>query len=224
MVRSLSAFLLSLLVAAAPALAVRTTRVQVELPMPQKIDLAGIEKVLVTDFAVEPEDPTMDLGLEVNHLLRRELKKHTSLLVLDLDPVGIPEQSQADLAANRSFWQDLARRYDADLIISGAIDFEVTDRSGFVEETGISPTTGQRIRTTRFREREGYRLGLNLLFVHGLTGNVLYESGFQEEVVLDGITSDHLSVLFQMFERIQPEVLAVVAPQKKTEERVLLGY
>ncbi|MEE8184062.1 MAG: RNB domain-containing ribonuclease, partial [Acidobacteriota bacterium] len=43
-------------------------------------------------------------------------------------------------------------------------------------------------------------------------------------LTIDGKSSDHLSILFRMFERIRPEVLAVVAPQKKTEERVLLSY
>lgn len=196
----------------------------VQLPVPQKIDLEGIDKVLVTDFSVDREDPYMDLGLELNHLIRKELRKGSGLEVLDIDPVPIPEQTMADLMRNKAFWQGLARRHDADLIISGAIEFDVQDRSGFVQETGISPTTGQRIRTTRFQEREGYRLGLNLLFIRGESGDVLYENLFTEELTIDGKTSDHLSVLFNMFDRIQPEVLAVVAPQKKTEERFLLSY
>lgn len=202
----------------------KSTRVTVLLPVPQKIDLEGIQKVLVSDFSVEREDPTMDIGLEINQLIRRELAKYTSLEIMDLDPPSIPEQAMADLLENRSFWRLLARSNGADLIITGGIEFDVTDRSGFVEETGVSPTTGQRVRTTRFRERQGYRLGLNLAFIHGLSGNVLYENRFTEEITIDGKSSDHLSILFHMFERIRPEVLAVVAPQKKTEERVLLSY
>lgn len=202
----------------------KSTSVTVHLPVPQKIDLEGIRKVLVTDFSVEREDPTMDVGLEINRLIRRELAKYTSLEILDMVPPAIPEQAMADLLQNRSFWRQLARANDADLIITGGIEFDVTDRSGFVEETGVSPTTGQRVRSTRFRERQGYRLGLDLAFIHGLSGDVLYENRFIEEITIDGKSSDHLSILFRMFERIRPEVLAVVAPQKKTEERVLLSY
>ncbi|MCZ6670591.1 MAG: hypothetical protein O6947_06140 [Acidobacteria bacterium] len=202
----------------------KSTSVTVHLPVPQKIDLEGIRKVLVTDFSVEREDPTMDVGLEINRLIRRELAKYTSLEILDMVPPSIPEQAMADLLQNRSFWRQLARANDADLIITGGIEFDVTDRSGFVEETGVSPTTGQRVRSTRFRERQGYRLGLDLAFIHGLSGDVLYENRFIEEITIDGKSSDHLSILFRMFERIRPEVLAVVAPQKKTEERVLLSY
>jgi hypothetical protein len=216
--------LLILLALPRPGYPDRASRVTVNLPVPQKINLDGIESVLVTDFSVGREDPYMDLGLELNQLIQKELSKNTGLLVLDIDPVPIPEQTMDDLMRNQAFWQRLSQAHGADLIISGGIEFDVSDRSGFVEETGISPTTGQRIRTTQFREREGFRLGLNLLFIQGDSGSILYENLFTEEVLIDGKTSDHLSVLFHMFERIRPEVLAVVAPQQKTEERFLLSY
>lgn len=203
---------------------VGSTKVTIHLPIPQKIDLEGIQKVLVTDFFVEREDPTLDLGAELTEFLRRELRKHTSLQILDLDPPHLPEQAPEELLKNEAFWKELARTHGADLIISGGVEFNVLDRSGFVQETGISPTTGQRVRTTRFREREAYRLALDLFFIRGLTGGTLYENQFTEELLLDGKTSDHLGVLFNMMDRIRPEVLSVVAPAKRTEERVLLSY
>ena len=224
--RTAGAILLVLL-AAVPGSAARagkSTKVMVTLPVPQKISLEGIEKVLVTDFSVDREDPTMDIGYEVNVLLRKELKKHTSLLILDLDPVPIPEQTMDDLLDNRAFWQNLARVHDADLILTGAIRFDVTDRSGFYEETAVDPSTGQRVRTTRFVEREGYSFHLDLAFIRGATGAVEYENVFTEELMIQGKTSDRLSVLFHMFERIQPEILSVVSAQRRTEERILLGY
>lgn len=215
--------LLALLLFPGLAGAVKDTKVTILLPIPQKIDLEGIHKVLVTDFYVDREDPGMDLGLEVNKLLRRELEKSTDLEILDIEPPRLPEQTPLELLNNDAFWKDLARTYGADLIVSGGVVFDVFDRSGFVEETTISPTTGQRVRTTRFRERESYRLGLNLFFLRGVTGSPLYENRFSEELLLDGKTSDHLSVLFNMFDRIRPEVLSIVAPQSRTEERILLS-
>ena len=202
----------------------KNARVTVTLPVPQKISLDGIEKVLVTDFSVDREDPTMDLGWEVNLLLRKELKKHTSLLILDLDPVAIPEQSMTDLLDNRAFWQNLARTHDADLILTGAIVFEVSDRSGFYDDTVVDPATGQRVRTTRFVERQGYRFDLDLAFILGATGDVAYENLFTEEMLIQGKTSDRLTVLFHMFDRIRSGVLSVVSAQLRTEERILLGY
>ncbi|MEE9227158.1 MAG: hypothetical protein V3U66_05435 [Acidobacteriota bacterium] len=203
--------------------AVKTTKVTIQLPIPQKLDLEGIHTVLVTDFYVEQESDKMDIGSEVNKLLRRELEKYTDLDILDITPPHLPEQSHVELLNNHEFWKDLARMHGADLIISGGVVFDVFDRSAFVEETTISPTTGQRIRTTRFRERESYSLGLNLFFVRGVTGAPIYENLFSEELLLDGTTSDHLTILFNMFDRIRPEVLSIVAPQSRREQRILLS-
>ena len=203
--------------------AVKTTKVTIQLPIPQKLDLDGINTVLVTDFYVEQESAKMDLGAEVNKLLRREMEKYTDLDILDIPPPHLPEQSHVDLLNNHEFWKNLARMHGADLIVSGGVLFDVFDRSGFVEETTISPTTGQRVRATRFRERESYSLGLNLFFVRGVTGTPMYENLFSEELLLEGTTSDHLSILYNMFDRIRPEVLSIVAPQSRREQRILLS-
>ncbi|MEE8111242.1 MAG: hypothetical protein V3T54_00770, partial [Acidobacteriota bacterium] len=77
--------------------AVKTTKVTIQLPIPQKLDLEGIHTVLVTDFYVEQESDKMDIGSEVNKLLRRELEKYTDLDILDITPPHLPEQSHVEL-------------------------------------------------------------------------------------------------------------------------------
>jgi hypothetical protein len=64
--------------------------------------------------------------------------------------------------------------------VSGRAVFTTADRSAFVTEDIISPVTGQKIRRTRFAEREEYALEANLWFFKGANGAFLYEDTFPQ--------------------------------------------
>ncbi|HXH28085.1 MAG TPA: hypothetical protein VNL37_03505, partial [Candidatus Polarisedimenticolia bacterium] len=140
---------------------------------------------------------------------------------LDVEPPPLPEQPLADLLANNGFWRRMAETHHADLILSGKAGFTVADRSGYVEQDEISPLTGQRVRRTRFVEREGYTLDLNLFFFRGTTGRLLYEDHFKGENTFQGHTSDRLTVLFTIFDQIEDDVLGIVTPKSRTVQRYL---
>src|SRR5437867_3853857 len=126
-----------------------TVQVQVTLPLPERIDMTGISNILVTRLVLENDNPKVDLNREMVSLLRRELRKKTSLKVLDVEPPPLPEQSLEELVANSSFWKDMGEKYGADLILTGSLRYAISDRTGFVHEDVISPLPGQRARRRR---------------------------------------------------------------------------
>ncbi len=212
--------LMAMLLAAGPAFA-KTLRVTIAVPMPSRIDMQGLHKALVTRFVVDKDVPEIDLNHETVGLLRRELHKKSSLDVLEVEPPPLPEQPLTDLLANSGFWRKLAESNGADLLISGKVSFEVSDRSGYVQQDEISPVTGQRVRRTRFVDREGFTLNLNLFFIRGSTGKVMYEDHFTGENTLLGKSNDRLTSLFTIFEQIEDDVMGIVSPKGKTAQRNL---
>ena len=196
-------------------------RVTFRVPTPERIDMTGIQRVLVTRFIVDEEMVEFDLNREMVTLLRRELHKGTNLEILDVEAPPLPEQPLPDLLANTGFWRRLAESHGADLVIAGKIGFEVEDRSGFVQRDVISPLTGQRIRRTRFVDREAFILELNLFFVRGSTGRLLYEDHFTGEEVFTGLSNDKLSSLFMLFEQFEEDILSILMPGSKTVQRSL---
>lgn len=198
-----------------------SARVTIATPMPSRIDMSGMKRILVTRFIVDKELPGVDLDKELVKLLRRELHKKTSLNILDVDPPSLPEQPLKDLLANSGFWRRLADTYGADLIISGKASYEAADRSGFVTMDEISPVTGQRVRRTRFAEREGFTLGLNLFFMEGATGRLLYEDQFSGDNTVNGHGTDRLTALYSLFEQFEDDVLSIVVPKPRTAQRFI---
>ena len=210
-----------LLLLPAGAITAGTIQVHVTLPLPERIDMTGIDTILVTRLVLLTDNPKVDLNREMVGLIKRELRKKSRLQVLDVEPPPLPEQSLDELTANAPFWKDMGEKYGADLILTGSLGYEVTDRSGFVQEDFISPTTGQRIRRTRFADREGFEMHLHLYFIRGRTGKLVYDDRFSEDSTLDGRGNDPLTALFSMFDNIETEVLGIIAPKDRKETRTL---
>ncbi len=200
-----------------------TTRVIIATPMPSRIDMGGMKKILVTSMLVDKELPGVDVNKEMVKLLRRELRKKTNLNILDVDPPPLPEQPLKDLLANSGFWRRLADTFGADLIISGKVSYDAADRSGFVTMDEISPVTGQRVRRTRFVEREGFTLALSLFFLEGATGRLLYEDQFTGDNTVNGHGTDRLTALYTLFEQFEEDVLSIVVPKPRTAQRFIFN-
>ena len=210
-----------LLLLSAGAVAAGTIQVQVTLPIPERIDMTGIDTVLMTRLVLLTDNPRVDLNREMVGLMKRELRKKSPLQVLDVDPPPLPEQSLDELTANAPFWKEMGEKYGADLILTGSLGYEVTDRSAFVQEDFISPTTGQRIRRTRFADREGFEMHLHLYFIRGRSGKLVYDDRFSQEITVDGRGNDPLTALFSMFDNIESDVLGIIARKDRAESRTL---
>jgi len=182
--------------------------------------MRGVERVLVTSF-IQSEHPTIHLKDEIVGVLRGNFRRQTGLEVIEVPPPELPAQNLDTLVKNASFWRSIAERHEADLLVSGVVKFESFDRSGYVQEDYISPLTGERKRRTRFAEREGFTLELSLYFFRGSTGELIYEDSFSEDSIQDGSSADHLSVFFDLTGRLGPEIMGIVSPRHREEQRYL---
>ena len=78
-------------------------------------------------------------------------------------------------------------------------------------------------RTSRFAEREEFGLEANLWFFKGANGAFLYEDTFRNSQIYDGKSNDALQIFFNLTERLTPDLLGVVAPQKRQEPRYIFS-
>ena len=199
----------------------KALRVGVNLQVPPRLDLLGRHSVLVASFLV-PESDMLDTNLEMVRYLRSEFRKHTSLEVLDATPPpAIPEQRVEDLLANADFWQHLGREYDSDLIVSGLARFSRRDTSGFHEVDMISPATGQKVRQTRFVEREQFTYQLEIFYIDGKTGELLLKDQVQRSATFPGLANDRITAFYELSELIAEDILSAVTPRTREAVRVI---
>jgi hypothetical protein len=226
--------------------------VPVETPLQSKIDVTKFRRVLVAGFVTDlTDDNDMDVSAETSRLLQNQLRSSTKLQVLEPDRPPLhdalekaveklgeggkyskEEREQYKVEADRvlqdaDYWRKLGEEYQYPLIITGRIGLEAQNRSGFQADERVVRDPGTNrprlMRNSRYLERKGYSLSADFHFVDGQTGQTLHKEKFTEEVLYgeDQKTSP-LSSYFELMDRLLPNFLGVVSPQKIRGTRVLL--
>jgi len=226
--------------------------VPVETPLQSKIDVAAFRRVLIGGFVVEPSaDNEVELGSETVRLLQNQLRAQTKLQVLEPDrpplldamdkamegkaPGGrftAADREQYRLEGDRAlqdaeYWRKIGEEFQNPLIISGKMAFEVQNRSGFEskEEVVREPGTNRSrlVRGNRYLERKAFSLSAEFVFLDGKTGQILHREKFTEEVLYgEEQKVSPLSAYFELMDRLLPNVLGIVSPQRIRGQRILL--
>ncbi len=225
--------------------------VPVETPLQSKLDVSGFRRVLVAGFVTEPGGSDIDLSSETARLLQNQLRSNARLQVLEPDrpplhdalqrleerlragdKLNKTEREQYDVEAERllqdaEFWRKLGEEYQTPLIVSGKLGFAEQNRSGFAADERVvrDPATGRprMVRGNRYQERKGYSLSADFLFIDGRSGLSLHKEKFTEEVLFsEEQRTSTLSSYFELMDRLMPNFLGVLTPQRIRGTRVLL--
>ena len=225
--------------------------VPVETPLQSKIDVGSFRRVLVAGFVTDLADSDVDLAPETVRLLQNQLRSNTKLQVLEPDRPPLndalekvlerlgegskytkQEREQYKLEADRilqdgAFWRKVGEEFQSPLIVTGRMGFETQNRSGFQSEERVvrEPGTNRSrlVRGNRYLERKGFSLSAEFQFVDGRSGQTLHKEKFTEEVLYgEEQKVSALSSYFELMDRLLPNFLGVISPQKIRGTRVLL--
>jgi len=224
--------------------------VPVETPLQSKLDVTAFRRILIAGFVTDLEDSDVDLSAETSRLLQNQLRSNTRLQVLEpdrpplqdalekaLEKIGEggsynkDEKEQYRLEADRllqdpEFWRKMGEEYQQPLIVAGKLNFESQNRSGFQpDERVVRRADGQPtlVRGNRFMERKGFTLSADFFFIDSRTGELLHKERFSEEVLYsEDQRVSALSSYFELMDRLLPNFLGVITPQRIRGTRVLL--
>jgi len=196
-------------------------KASVLLPVPARMDVSGDHTLLVVSFLAD-ENRFFDLNREMVRFLRGEFRKRSGLEQIGISPPpAIPEQRLEDLIANHEFWQHIGREYGADLIVSGRVQYDRRDSSGFRDVDYVSPSTGQKIRQSQFVEQEKFLYDVDIIFMDGGTGELRYRDRLSRTTVFQGSQNDPITAFFELSESLAPDVLAIVKARFREDVRYI---
>jgi hypothetical protein len=225
--------------------------VPVETPLQSKIDVGSFRRVLVAGFVTDLSEADVDLAPETVRLLQNQLRSNTKMQVLEPDHPPLndalekilerlgegdkytkEEREQFKLEADRilqdgDFWRKIGEEFQSPLIVTGRMGFETQNRSGFQQEERVVRDPGSNrsrlVRGNRYLERKGFSLSAEFQFVDGRSGQTLHKEKFTEEVLYgEEQKVSALSSYFELMDRLLPNFLGVISPQKIRGTRVLL--
>jgi hypothetical protein len=225
--------------------------VPIETPLQSKNDVTRFRRVLVAGFVTDLGEADVDVGPETTRLLQNQLRSATRMQVLEPDHPPLhdaleaaleklgeggrftkQEKEQYRLEADRilqdhDYWRKVGEEFQQPLIVTGRVGLETQNRSGFQAEERVvqDPVTRRQrlLRGNRYLERKGFALSAEFVFVDGRTGETLHKEKFTEEVLYNEDQKvSPLSSYFELMDRLLPNFLGVISPQKIRGTRVLL--
>jgi hypothetical protein len=223
---------LLLLLASLPALtaarpADAAVEVRLKLPQRARLDLAGRKTLAVSPFIVVSQEGeeriqgrNIDVQKEFSRYLLELLRRDTELKIQESPQVDFPVYDLEQLAKQQDFWAALGERLGADLILTGGLDFDVQDRTGYKTEEFVSPYNGRTYYRQVLVEQTGFQYDILMQVYDGRTGALLYQDNFKDFQSFEG-EADPLAGMFENLMSLEDRILNVFTQKEVEATRVL---
>ncbi len=177
--------------------------VSLELPSKPKVSLEKGSKIVIAPFLVisEKEDEPTPYGKkaeeELKNYLEKMLSKGESFLPIKSFGISLPSSNIEKLKNDSSFWMKICEQYNGNFVISGVLNFEIKERSGYEVEEYVSPYDGRIYRRQKLVERTGVSLELLIWVFDGKEGKLLYDESFKHFLEKKGSHYDFVTAFFE---------------------------
>jgi len=205
-----------------------SVEVKLKLPQRARLNLQGRKTIAVTPFVVVSKEgetkvqgKNIDVQKEFGRYLAKVLRRETELKILDSGPVEFPTYDLEQLPRQIDFWRAIGERTHADLILTGGIDFDVQDRTGYKTEEYSSPYNGQQYYRQVLVEQTGFQYDILLQVYDGQTGQLLYTDNFKDFQNFQGQHADPMKGMFENLASLEDRILNVFTLKEVEASRIL---
>lgn len=221
------ASLFSLAALAASMLSADVIEVNLKLPLRPRLPLGGDQKLAIAPFIIVITDQEartdrgakVDIQSEFSRYLKKQISKATKLQIVEIGSTRLPGTSMKELETNRDFWRELSARSGADFILTGVIDFDVEDKSGYRTEEYVSPVDGRTYYRQVLIETTGFVFDIVVAVFDGDTGEKLIEENFRDFKEFDQRNYDEILGLFENLLALESQLLGIFVSQDTSATR-----
>ncbi len=222
-----AAISLALILAAASTLA-GVIEVPLKLPLKPRLALAEGETLALAPFIIAADDQDargrsgrVDVQGEFGRYLRKQISKSTKLDLVDATDRPPPTADWEELQANRDWWRDIAEETGAAYVLSGVIDFDIEDKSGYKTEEYVSPVDGRTYYRQVLIESTGFVFDIVVAVFDGDTGEKLIEENFRDFKEFDQRNYDEILGLFENLRALESQLVGIFVSQETSATRYL---
>lgn len=200
--------------------------VKMKLPVKPKLQITGDEKIAIAPFIIAANGEKrsdraakVDVQAEFQRYLRKQLTKSTKLRIVDMPQTRLPGTDMKSLEANRDYWKELGAKTGADFIVSGIVDFDVNDKSGYRTEEYTSPADGRTFYRQVLVETTGFVFDIDIAVFDADTGEKVLEDNFRDFKEFDQRNYDELLGLFENLRSLETQLVGIFVPQETSATR-----
>ena len=200
--------------------------VKLKLPLKPKLQIAGDEKLAIAPFVIanngerkSDRASKVDVQSEFQRYLRKQLTKSTKLKLVDTPPTRLPGSDMKTLEANRDYWRELGAKTGADYIVTGILDFDINDKSGYRTEEYVSPADGRTYYRQMLVETTGFVFDIDIAVFNADTGEKVLEDNFRDFKEFDQRNYDEILGLFENLRSLETQLVGIFVPQETSAAR-----
>ncbi|HKR63618.1 MAG TPA: hypothetical protein VJZ00_07795, partial [Thermoanaerobaculia bacterium] len=200
--------------------------VKLKLPVKPKLKIVGDEKIAIAPFIIASRGEKkndraakVDVQSEFNRYLKKQLAKATKLQLTDVGRTQLPGNDVKSLAAARDYWKEIGARTGADYIVSGIVDFDINDKSGYKTEEYTSPSDGRTFYRQVLVESTGFVFDIDLAVFNGETGEMVLEENFRDFKEFDQRNYDEILGLFENLRALEAQLVGIFVAQETSGTR-----
>ena len=200
--------------------------VKLKLPVKPKLQITGEERVVIAPFVIAAKGERkndraakVDVQSEFNRYLKKQLMKSTKLRIVDTPQTRLPGGDIKTLAAARDYWRDLGAQTGADFIVSGVVDFDINDKSGYKTEEYTSPADGRTFYRQVLVESTGFVFDIDLAVFNADTGEMVIEENFRDFKEFDQRNYDEILGLFENLRALETQLVGIFVSQETSASR-----
>jgi TolB-like protein len=223
--------LVALACAAVPLLAAADViEVKLKLPVKPKLQITGDETVAVAPFIIASKGEKkndraakVDVQTEFHRYLRKQLAKSTKLRLVDTGQTRLPGNDIRSLESARDYWKEIGSKTGADYIVSGIVDFDINDKSGYKTEEYTSPADGRTFYRQVLVESTGFVFDIDLAVFNADTGEMVLEENFRDFKEFDQRNYDEILGLFENLRALESQLVGIFVPQETSATRYVFS-
>jgi len=202
--------------------------VKLKLPLKPKLQITGDEKVAIAPFVIanngekkSDRSQKIDVQSEFQRYMRKQLTKSTKLRLVDVPATRLPGTEIKALEAARDYWKELGAKTGADYIVTGVVDFDVNDKSGYKTEEYVSPADGRTYYRQALVETTGFVFDIDIVVFDADTGEKVLEENFRDFKEFDQRNYDELLGLFENLRSLETQLIGIFVPQETSASRYI---
>jgi TolB-like protein len=200
--------------------------VKLKLPVKPKLKITGDERVAIAPFIIASKGEKkndraakVDVQAEFLRYLKKQLTKSTKLKVLDVGRTQLPGNDARSLEGARDYWKEIGSRTNADFVVSGIVDFDINDKSGYRTEEYTSPADGRTFYRQVLVESTGFVFDIDILVFNADTGEKVLEENFRDFKEFDQRNYDEILGLFENLRSLENQLVGIFVSQETSAAR-----
>jgi len=193
-------------------------KIKLELPIKTNLDMSQFKNIIIANFFLIDDKNDFEINpalLEyLSSELSQDLDKNISTNNIALD--------NEELFQNKDFWKGQAPGEDATAFLTGSIEYTSETRKALIgknKKQFDNPFPSK----NRLASRKFYTLKMNVYFINAATGEVIYETKFNETQAYENPNQTAEFAFFDQVHKVKEKLFRQVLGGERIQQRYLIA-